>query len=78
MHAIRTVDPERGGAWGRGSLGSEELWAHEGVWIHGDDFRAIDWNVSARLGHPYVKTFMEERELTVLLIVDQSGDRIFS
>ncbi len=40
---------------------------------HGDDFRAIDWNVSARMGHPYVKLFHEERELTVLLIVDRSG-----
>src|SRR5204862_3516796 len=41
----------------------------------GDDFRAIDWNVSARMGHPYVKTFMEEREITLLLVVDQSGSR---
>jgi uncharacterized protein (DUF58 family) len=40
---------------------------------HGDDFRAIDWNVSARMGHPFVKTFHEERELTLLLVVDQSG-----
>jgi uncharacterized protein (DUF58 family) len=39
----------------------------------GDDFRAIDWNVSARMGTPYVKTFEEERELTVLLVVDRSG-----
>ena len=39
----------------------------------GDDYRAIDWNVSARLGHPFVKTFTEERELTLLLVVDQSG-----
>lgn len=39
----------------------------------GDDFRSIDWNVSARLGTPYVKTFTEERELTLLLVVDQSG-----
>ncbi|HXG43327.1 MAG TPA: DUF58 domain-containing protein [Gemmatimonadales bacterium] len=43
----------------------------------GDDYRAIDWNVSARLGHPYVKTFTEERELTLLLIVDQSGSTRF-
>ena len=43
----------------------------------GDDFRAIDWNVSARMGHPFVKTFMEERELTILLIVDQSGSLHF-
>ena len=39
----------------------------------GDDFRAIDWNVSARLGAPYVKTYTEERELTLLLMVDQSA-----
>jgi uncharacterized protein (DUF58 family) len=44
---------------------------------HGDDFRAIDWNVSARLGHPYIKTFIEEREVTLLLVVDQSGSTHF-
>ena len=43
----------------------------------GDDFRSIDWNVSARMGHPYVKTFMEEREITLLLVVDQSGSQHF-
>jgi uncharacterized protein (DUF58 family) len=43
----------------------------------GDDYRAIDWNVSARLGTPYVKTFTEERELTLLLVVDQSGSTHF-
>lgn len=40
---------------------------------HGDDYRTIDWNVSARMGSPFVKTFEEERELTVLLVVDRSG-----
>ena len=42
----------------------------------GDDVRTIDWNVTARLGHPYVKIFQEERELTVMLMVDvsSSGD----
>ena len=39
----------------------------------GDDFRAIDWNVSGRMGHPFVKTYHEERENTLLLVVDQSG-----
>lgn len=39
----------------------------------GDDFRAIDWNVSARMGSPFVKIFEEERELTLLLVVDRSG-----
>jgi uncharacterized protein (DUF58 family) len=43
----------------------------------GDDYRTIDWNVSARLGSPYVKTFTEERELTVLLVVDHSGSTRF-
>ena len=42
----------------------------------GDDIRTIDWNVSARFNHPYVKVFEEERELTVMLVVDfsRSGD----
>lgn len=39
----------------------------------GDDVRHIDWNVSARLSTPYVKQFTEERELTVFIVVDQSG-----
>ena len=43
----------------------------------GDDIRSIDWNVSARFGHPYVKIFEEERELTVMLIVDMSGSLVF-
>jgi len=43
----------------------------------GDDVRAIDWNVTARMGHPYVKKHVEERELTVLLLVDLSGSEQF-
>lgn len=43
----------------------------------GDDVRTIDWNVSARMGHPFVKKFTEERELTVLLAVDMSGSERF-
>ncbi len=43
----------------------------------GDDVRAIDWNVSARMGHPYVKMFEEERELTVMLLVDVSSSGNF-
>src|ERR1051325_1440015 len=38
----------------------------------GDDIRTIDWNVSARFNHPFVKVFEEERELTVMLLVDVS------
>lgn len=44
---------------------------------YGDDVRSIDWNVTARFGHPYVKVFEEERELTVMLLVDVSGSRDF-
>ena len=43
----------------------------------GDDIRTIDWNVTARLGEPYVKSFREERELTVMLLVDASGSGQF-
>lgn len=43
----------------------------------GDDIRNIDWNVTARFGHPYVKIFEEERELTVILLVDLSGSLSF-
>src|ERR1700685_1586445 len=39
----------------------------------GDDVRAIDWNVTARMGHPFLKRFVEERELTVLFAVDASA-----
>jgi uncharacterized protein (DUF58 family) len=44
---------------------------------YGDDIRNIDWNVTARLNHPYIKIYEEERELTVMLIVDVSGSREF-
>jgi len=39
----------------------------------GDDVRAIDWNVTARMNHPFIKKFVEERELTLMLVVDVSG-----
>lgn len=44
---------------------------------YGDDIRDIDWNVTARHNHPYVKVYEEERELTVMLLVDVSGSRLF-
>ncbi|MDA0913074.1 MAG: DUF58 domain-containing protein [Bacteroidetes bacterium] len=40
---------------------------------HGDEIRTIDWNVTARMGQPFVKVFEEERELTVFLLIDVSG-----
>ena len=43
----------------------------------GDDVRSIDWNVTARMNHPFVKKFVEERELTMMLVVDLSGSTLF-
>jgi len=43
----------------------------------GDEIRTIDWNVTARFNHPYVKVFDEEREMTVMLLVDVSGSKNF-
>ncbi|HEY1661262.1 MAG TPA: DUF58 domain-containing protein [Verrucomicrobiae bacterium] len=43
----------------------------------GDDVRSIDWNVTARMNHPFIKKFVEERELTLMLIVDVSGSGLF-
>lgn len=44
---------------------------------YGDDFRSVDWNVTARFNHPYIKVFEEERELTVMLLIDVSGSGEF-
>lgn len=43
----------------------------------GDEVRFIDWNVTARMNHPFIKKFVEERELTVMLLVDLSGSGLF-
>ena len=44
---------------------------------YGDDIRSIDWNVTARLRHPFIKVFDEERELTVMLLIDVSASNQF-
>jgi uncharacterized protein (DUF58 family) len=46
-------------------------------YVPGDDVRTIDWNVTARVGTPYVKRYVEERQLTVLLLVDMSASQDF-
>ncbi|MGC4056780.1 MAG: DUF58 domain-containing protein [Chitinophagaceae bacterium] len=43
----------------------------------GDDVKTIDWNVTARFSHPFVKVYEEERELTVMLLVDISNSSLF-
>ena len=64
--------------------GSESVFKGRGVefeevrpYVPGDEVRDIDWNVTARLGEPYVKRFVEERELTVMLVVDVSRSMLF-
>jgi uncharacterized protein (DUF58 family) len=57
---------------GRGMAFSEVRQYH-----YGDDVRFIDWNVTARFNQPYVKVFEEERELTVVLLIDVSGSNLF-
>ncbi len=47
-------------------------------YLPGDEVRSIDWNVTARMGQPFVKTYVEERELTVMLMVDASGSGDFA
>ena len=47
-------------------------------YVPGDDVRTIDWNVTARMGQPFVKQYVEERELTVMLLVDVSPSSTFS
>ena len=46
-------------------------------YVPGDDVRSIDWNVTARTGFPHIKKFSEERELTVIFLVDVSGSQVF-
>ena len=41
-------------------------------WIEGDDYRSVDWNVTARVGRPYIKKYVEERELTLVFVLDRS------
>ncbi len=47
------------------------------AYVPGDDVRSIDWNVTARMGHLFVKRFCEERELTIIFLVDISGSMVF-
>jgi uncharacterized protein (DUF58 family) len=46
-------------------------------YVAGDDVRSIDWNVTARMGHPFIKRYSEERELTIIFMVDISGSQCF-
>jgi len=73
----RLVDESLAGSYHSMFRGRGMEFAEVREYCLGDDVRTIDWNVSARMGHPFVKKFTEERELTVILIVDASGSKDF-
>jgi len=77
LRARRLVTTLFSGAYRSVFRGQGIEFAEVRAYEQGDDFRAIDWNVSARMGSPFVKTFEEERELTLLLVVDRSGSVAF-
>jgi uncharacterized protein (DUF58 family) len=77
LKARRAVEDLLGGEYHSVFKGTGIAFEEVREYQPGDDIRAIDWNVTARIGHPFVKRFIEERELTVLLVVDCSGSQQF-
>src|SRR5262245_50832111 len=75
--AGRLVNEIFAGQYGSTFKGQGMEFAEVREYLPGDDVRGIDWNVTARMGHPFVKKFMEERELTVLFLVDTSASQRF-
>ena len=73
----RLVEESLAGAYHSLFKGRGMEFAEVREYVAGDDVRTIDWNVSARMGHPFVKKFTEERELTVFLVVDASASGRF-
>lgn len=73
LRARGLLDSLFGGAYRSVFRGQGMEFAEVRAYEPGDDVRHIDWNVSARLAQPYIKTFTEERELTVFVIVDRSA-----
>lgn len=73
----RLVDSILGGAYNSAFRGHGMEFDRVREYQAGDEVRTIDWNVTARTGHPYVKVFREERELTVLTVVDVSPSERF-
>jgi len=77
IRARGTVNSVLSGAYSSSFRGRGMEFAEVREYIPGDEIRTIDWNVTARQGHPFVKKFTEERELTVLLVVDASASGDF-
>jgi uncharacterized protein (DUF58 family) len=77
LRARRAVEDPLGGAYRSVFKGSGIAFEEVREYQPGDEIRSIDWNVTARMGHPFVKRFIEERELTVLLLIDASASMSF-
>jgi uncharacterized protein (DUF58 family) len=77
IHTRRTVNDVLAGEYSSVFKGRGMEFDEVREYVPGDDVRSIDWNVTARMGHPYVKRFVEERELTVLFVVDLSASGAF-
>ena len=73
----RTVDDLTAGAYHSVFKGRGIEFEEARPYTPGDDVRDIDWNVTARMGEPFIKTYVEERELTVMLVVDLSASQAF-
>src|SRR5271155_5373473 len=73
LRARRSVEDLLGGAYRSVFKGSGIAFEEVREYQPGDEIRSIDWNVTARMGHPFVKRFVEERELTVILLIDASS-----
>ena len=77
LRARRAVEDLLGGEYHSVFKGAGIAFEEVREYQPGDDIRAIDWNVTARMGHPFIKRFVEERELTVMLAIDVSGSQQF-
>jgi uncharacterized protein (DUF58 family) len=77
LKARRAVEDVLGGEYHSVFKGTGIAFDEVRAYQPGDDVRAIDWNVTARMGQPFVKRYIEERELTVLLVIDASGSLHF-
>jgi uncharacterized protein (DUF58 family) len=77
LRARRAVDALLGGEYHSIFKGAGIAFDEVRAYQPGDDVRAIDWNITARMGQPFIKRFIEERELTVVLAVDCSGSQQF-
>ncbi len=77
LKARRAVEDLLGGEYHSVFKGTGIAFEEVREYQPGDDIRAIDWNVTARMGHPFIKRFVEERELTVVLAVDCSASQLF-